>query len=248
MVIIGSTAIKFYFPDFPREPKDIDYLVSDKNMWDNIQGKEEYHENDVLWNYFIQKNIFPKYLYPDLLLTLKMSHLFWDINWEKHNFDVQFLLKKGCILNVPLFYELYKYWNKYHGKNKRSDLKMSSLDFFNNALKSPYDHDHLHTLIKDPPTYSKVLIGEVEVSEDKFNALSFEEKCDLVQEEVYIMAWERMPKLDYRVAYGRMLRKFIISHAPLFEAVFIIQNFKDLYKPKINYQKILENGSKKYRN
>jgi len=61
MVIIGSTAIKFYFPDFPREPRDVDYLVSDKNMWDNIQGKEEYHENDVLWNYFIQKNIFPKY-------------------------------------------------------------------------------------------------------------------------------------------------------------------------------------------
>ena len=27
MLIIGSTAIKNFFPDFPRNPKDLDYVV-----------------------------------------------------------------------------------------------------------------------------------------------------------------------------------------------------------------------------
>lgn len=238
MYIIGSHAIKHWYPDFKREPKDIDYLVNDKTMWDPIPGKEEYLENPVLWNHIKGYN---KYLEPNLLLTLKSSHLFWDLFWEKHMFDVQFLLNKGNKINKELFYKLYDYWNVYHSKNRRSDLKMTAEDFFDNALKCEHSHDWLHTLLNPIPTYTKILVdgAEVDVSENKFNNLTFEEKCSLVQEEVMIMAWERYPKLDYRVAYSRMLKKFIISHAPIWEAIFIIENFITLHKAPYNYFKVI---------
>jgi len=235
MVIIGSTAIKYYFPDFTREPKDLDYaVVSDI--------KKRGQDVEYLTNPVICEMQGEGYLSPELLYTLKMSHMFWDVNWEKHMYDIQFLKKKGCFLVTDLFYKLYDYWNTVHAKNKRSDLKMSSEDFFDNAVKCPHSHDYLHTLINPIPTYTKVLIGEVEVCESKFNQLSHEDKCSLVTEEVMVMAYERYSNKDYRIAYSKMLKKFIISHAPLWEAVFIIENYIELHKPKFNYLKTIENG------
>jgi len=241
MILIGSSAIKSHYTDFHREPKDIDYAIKGTEIKsDNTQSKRiEYLINPVLFDYVSPDETV---LSPNLLYTLKMSHLFWDINWDKHMYDLQFLKKKGCQLNLPAFLDLYLYWNEYHGKNTRSDLKMSAEDFFDNALKCDYAHDDIHTLLQATPTYTKVLIGEVEVGEDKFNDLSFDEKCDLVREEVMVMAWERYPKNDYRVAYSKMLKKFIISHAPIWEAIFIIENYITLHKPNINYFNIINNG------
>lgn len=245
IIIIGSTAIKYWFPDFKREPKDTD-IVTNEDSWikDYFQEngrKVELLENPILLKYHRDFNV---YLSPNMLYTLKVSHLFWDINWDKHLWDATFLKSKGCKLQLDLFYELYDYWNEYHGKNKRSDLKMSAEDFFDNAIKCPYEHDDLHTLIKNPPTFTKILVGEVEVSEHKFDQLSFEEKCDLVTEEVMIMAYERYTHLDYRIAYGRMLKKFLLNHAPLWEAIFIIESYPLLLKPKFNYIKQINDGLK----
>jgi hypothetical protein len=156
-------------------------------------------------------------------------------------FDVQFLNKKGCKLNMDLFNDLYKFWNTIHGKDKRSNLDMTANEFFDNAVKCSYSHDWLHTLIQNPPTYTKILKGEVDVDEEKFNNLSFEDKCNLVREEVYIMAFERFKNLDYRIAYSKMLKKFIMNHAPIWEAIFIIENYVELHKSKINFLKHLEN-------
>lgn len=237
MILIGSSAIKHWFSDFKRIPKDIDW-ISEKNDSKIIDGKRnEYLVNDIFKDYS------HPILLPNDLYTLKMSHLFWDINWEKHLFDVQFLKSKGCILDKELFYKLYNYWNTIHPKNKRSVLNMSAKDFFDNALKSEISHDFIHTLLKDVPTYTKILKdgAEVEVDENKFNLLSFEDKCSLVEEEVMVMAYERY-KVDYRHAYSKMLKKFIISHAPLWEAIFIIENYVELHKAKYNYIKKIEEG------
>lgn len=244
MIIIGSEAIKYWYRDFPRQPKDIDIVLSEGEEISLIGSytRIEKLKNPVLSLHYKSNN---KYLSPDFLYTLKMSHLFWDINWEKHMFDLQFLKKKGCKLHKDLFYDLYNYWNIYHPKNKRSDLKMSAADFFDNAVKCDYSHDDIHTLLNTIPTYTKVLVGEVEVGEDKFNYLNHDDKCALVVEEVMVMAWERFKSKDYRVAYSIMLKKFIISHAPLWEAIFIIENFIELHKPRFNYYDTINRGLEK---
>jgi hypothetical protein len=232
-ILIGSSAIKHHFPDFNREPKDIDYAVRVKRgRKDNI----EYLENPVLFE-FCDQEICP----PDILYTLKISHLFWNIGLDKHLFDVQFLKKKGCQINWELFYKLYDYWTLVHGKNKRSDLLMSSEKFFDNRIIFPVPHDDIHEiLIKHPyfkgqakPTYTKILVGEVEVSEELFNILTHAEKCNLVIEEVCVMSTERMFHSDYRVNYHRMLKKFLLNHAPLWEGVFM--NWIELHKPPFDY-------------
>lgn len=233
-LIIGSTAMKYYYPDFPRIPKDLD-IVSDRT----------YSENGIeyLYNPVLPKYQESGYLLPDLLLTLKVSHLFYDIKWEKHMFDVQFLLKKGCKINMQLFEELYAFWQEYHPKNHRSNLNMSAKEFFDNAIEpvEGLSHDELHLLINPNPTFQKVLIGEVLVSEDKFNNLSFEDKCNLVYEEVEIMAYERYRHMNHMIAYSKMLKKFIISHAPIWEALFIIENYILLHKARQNFIEKINN-------
>lgn len=233
-MIIGSTAIKHHFPDFHREPNDLD-VISDVEI--ESDKRVEYHNIPPLPRAAV--------ISPNDLYTLKMSHLFWDINWEKHMFDVQFLRKKGCVLDRKLFFRLYSFWCHKHGVPKRSNLNLKAEDFFDNALKE-YDHDHLHTLLRPTPTYLLVLKDgcEVEPDEHKFNALSHEQKCDLVQEEVMVMAFERRGNRNYRKAYSWMLKRFIIHHAPIWEAIFIIENYIELHRPLFNYFKTLEDGLK----
>lgn len=242
MFIIGSTALKELYPDFKREPKDLDIIYKGENkpelsiQVNNKNLKIELLRNDVLYDY-VKSNLSDGKLTGDVLLTLKCSHIFWDINWDKHMFDICFLLEKGNKIILSLFHDLYKQWDELHGKNYRSDLKMTKEDFFNNALNCPYDHDTLHTYIKFIPTYTKILKegAEVEVCEEKFKLLPHEDKISLVQEEVYIMAFERYSKLNYKAAYYKMLKKFIISHAPIWEAIFILENFRELDRPKFNF-------------
>ena len=241
-VIIGSTAIKSYFPDFPREPKDLDIVARPeqaeavKELWGQGKVKVEILENPI-----ILEKAQSIHLDPDLMLTLKMSHLAWDINWEKHMFDVQFLLNKGAKYDVAIFNELYEYWNQYHGKNKRSDLKMTAAEFFDNALKD-YDHDHLHTLINPVPTYTEMLRDgeEVDIDEKKFEAAPIEKKDSLIREEVYVMAFERFGRLHHRPAYSKMLKKYLISHAPMYVFLYAIENYIKLCRPEYDFIKVIE--------
>lgn len=239
MILIGSSAIKHWFPDFHREPKDVDYVVDSKRP---AKPGVEHLFNPVLCSLFNEGD---HMLSPGQLCTLKASHLCWDINWQKHMFDLQFLLKKGCKIDRDLFWRLYEYWNEYHGKNKRSDLKMTKEDFFTNKIN--YDtcqHDELHKILNPAPVYTTILKDgkEVELSEEKYNQLTKEQKLDLVREEVMVMAYERFKDLGFRIAYSRMLKKFIISHAPKFTLLFILENYIELHKPKINFIKQIDDG------
>lgn len=243
-MIIGSTAIKYWFPDFPREPKDLDLTTS------NLPGKYifpdkkvEYLKNNVLDEWYDKK--YPNnpitYCEPNELYTLKISHSLWSLengSFEKHLYDVQWLKEKGCKFIPELFYQLYTYWETIHGKNKRSNLEMSAEQFFDNVVNFPVEHDFLHTLLvqhdyfgnQNLPMYVKILKdgAEVDVSEEKFNKLTEKEKFNLVFEEVAVMSFERFGDIYYKKAYSRMLKKFILSHAPIWEATWIIQNHKEL--------------------
>src|SRR5690349_8776189 len=178
-LIIGSTAIKYYFPDFTRTPHDLDYVVEDKTLFKKEQGIE-YLENPVILKY--QKD---GYLSPSLMTSLKVSHLLWDINWDKHMYDLQFLLKKGYEWDLNLVRELREYWNEVLPKVRRSKLEQSKEEFFTNAVNNGVDeHDQLHLLIAEIPAYTKILKdgAEVELDFNKWDNLSFEEKCDVVSE------------------------------------------------------------------
>jgi hypothetical protein len=256
MLIIGSTALKHWYPyDNIREPKDIDFVTNDKNL-KSQQSLVEFLYNPVLYEERFKKywheveidGIKKNYINPTGLLTLKISHLFWDINWKKHMWDVQFLLDKCITYDIELLNELIKFWDDYLPKIRRSNLIMNKKDFFTNAIN--YDegeHDFLHTLINSTPMYTKLLADgkEVELEESKFHSLKFKEKLNVVREEVYVMAYERFKDVHHVVAYRKMLDKFIMIHAPQYIALFAIENYKELLTPNINFIKQIEDGLQK---
>lgn len=86
MLLIGSSAIKYHFPDFPRIPKDKDYAVNDKTL---LNSREiEYLYNPIIGHLIGVADI-------DTLYTLKISHVIgWEINWDKQ----MFILNKKLLL------------------------------------------------------------------------------------------------------------------------------------------------------
>lgn len=233
-ILIGSRAIKSWFPDFPREPKDWDYIGT-RTQFEN-KPHTEYHSNPIFRSY--KRSI----MGPDDLFTLKISHLFWDTNWDKHIYDVMFLRDKGCILKRDLFDKLYKHWKEELPKIKKSNLKLKPEEFFDNAIKCPIPHDDIHEILNPNPTYKKILVGDgtVATSDEKFESLSHEEKMDLIREECMVMAYERLGGRDFRSAYKWMLKKLILNHLPLEQGLFAILNYKELHLPTINYVKEIE--------
>ena len=242
MIIIGSTAIKKLFPDFPREPKDLDIAIESKKGYNVRNSKEvEYLVNPVLVNWIWSNGYLRTEINADELLTLKMSHILYDINWDKHMFDIQFLLDKGAKKIEPLYNDLVKFWKEHLPYNKRSDLTLEKEEFFDNNINnnSEYEHDFIHTLLNPTPLYTKVLMDgkSVELDPDKFDALTHEEKIWFIKEEVMVMAWERFKRAPYPIAYALMLKKFIRQHIPLFALDFAIYNYKELIKLPHNYIK-----------
>ena len=198
MYVTGSTAIRHWFPDFPRDPVDLDFFVDEKGLKSlNKQDKIEYLYNPIICDR-MRLGKHKHYTTPELLLTNLMSHIFWHDDYrtfEKHMFSIQFLLDRGVEFSKKLFYELYNWWPEIHGKNRRSDLNLSSDKFFDNAINpgQVISHDELHYLILEEgqePAYKQILIGEVLTCDDKFNNLSYEEKIKIVQEETYAMSFE----------------------------------------------------------
>lgn len=242
-LIIGSTALKYWFPkDYPREPKDFDIAV------ESFDGLKEDPDVEYLVNPVILKYQPLGYINPAYLLTLKMSHLFWDINWKKHMYDVQFLLDKGYRYDENILNELIEYWEETKPKIRRSNLSMSAKDFFDNAVnKDDQEHDALHALLNPVPMYTKILKDgcEVELDEEKWKNLSFEEKCDVVFEETAVMAYERFPDKNYSIGYKKQLKANIIRHFPKYIAIFAIVNYKKVLKPKFNFEKTIKDGQEK---
>jgi hypothetical protein len=73
--------------------------------------------------------------------------------------------------------------------------------------------------------------------------LTYKEKCNLVKEEVMVMAWERGRKTEnYFTAYTWMFKRFFMHHAPIWEAKFIIENWTQLCVPTFDYFKTINNG------
>lgn len=153
--------------------------------------------------------------------------------------DIQFLLKKGCALNIPYIKEQLEFWKIYLPKVHRSDLTMTKEEFFNNAVNdNTEEHDNLHLKLVDYPAYKKLLKedSEVELDENKWTNLSFKEKCDVVYEETAVMAFERYsPKLYYKASFNKQLKDNIIKHFPFYIAVFAIENYIELSNPQQNY-------------
>jgi len=225
-LIIGSTAIKHWYHDFKRVPKDLDLICADGVSTKDVERLwiSEFQE-------LIDINFDESYLDPNLLLTLKLSHLGWDILWEKHVSDVEFLFSKGCMPDRGVYERLVKGWIQKHGKKWASLKGKDSTTFFEDAVKRKYNHDSIHeaVAIYDKPLYERLVYEGVSCSERGFEQLNWTDKILLVKEEVWVTALERyiIPtdfKCSITAAYQKSLKKLATTMSSGWFKWFILSN------------------------
>jgi hypothetical protein len=234
-ILVGSQAIKHWFSDFSRTPKDFDYISDEPKA-----PGEDSHWNDGV------AALAAKYpdpiACPDALATLKYSHAFWQIggpeNWKKHMFDYWFLTtKKGAKVDMDLFPALYDAFTKIHGP-KRAKLSEQNEMFFKKTVERKYVHDSLHEAMKfyDEPMFQKIKVdkSKAAVSRKMFEELSHEDQLKCALEEIYVVALERflIPadfKMHPKSARQEALRLLITSMTKGFFAEFMVTNWNELF-------------------
>lgn len=246
-LIYGSTAIKYWFPDF-REPKDLD-IISDYYIKDN---KNE----DISWiDEFLYLKVWNKdkvYVDPNFLYTIKISHLSWNIwNWDKHMRDAIFLKEKWCSVDYEFYKLLMRWWNRVHWK-KRVKMWVQNNCFFKKNIIRKYDHDWLHEQYSfyDRPLNEQIRedLNSPLCSEKLWNKLSYDDKLKCALEELYVLTTERYIFIDnpYKLEFAKtkMLKQMIISTTSGWFNLFLKENFNELrlLNPphiinKINYLK-----------
>lgn len=180
-LIYGSSAIKHHFPDYNREPKDIDIITSVESKFklnlDSIKTIEQYYLPE--FDYIFQRNKDKLYVDANFLYTIKMSHLSWNINWDKHMKDAIFLKENGCKLDKELYTPLILAWGRIHGK-KSVKMNVENDVFFKENIKRKYNHEFLHEQFAyyDRPLNERIRKdwNSPLCSEELWNLLSEEDK------------------------------------------------------------------------
>lgn len=229
VMLIGSKAAKHWFPEF-REPHDTDY-ISEEEI-DNTDSKFcpsfakviEKYPNDSIAN-------------PQVLYTLKVSHAFWDIHWEKTMADIRFFQSKKITLDEELFTHLYHDCELRYGK-KQAYLNKSNDDFFKDGVTRKYVHDDIHAAMAfyDRPLYHRIKKDQDKAltSGDLFLQLSHEDKIKLCQEEIYVTALERFiipanfERLTPFKSYLDACKLLITSMTKGWFPKFIVENWIDI--------------------
>lgn len=238
-MIFGSTAIKFWFPDFNREPKDLDLMTQGKS------SREIEHLYIPEFEYIFENNSNPDYCDPNFLYTIKVSHLAWELknnSWDKHMHDAIFLKEKGCTLDKELFISLYNRWSLMHGK-KHVKMNVDNSDFFKETIYRRYNHEELHEHFA---FYSRPLNEKIRkdiksplCSEELWNNLTFDDKLKCTLEEIFVLTSERFIFIDkplpIKFARVKTLKHMIASTTSGWFNLFLIQNFKELISLEQEY-------------
>lgn len=233
-LITGSTAIRHWFPDFPREPKDRD-MWSDSHVPGGVA--------DVMWDPRLSELLDftgVRYATPDEILSIKISHSPYSLkngSWAKHMHDIVWLQDHGA-QEIPSWYPVLKpIWEDMHGA-KKVNLNQESGAFFTDAVTRIYVHDSIHDTVShyERPLWMEVLRDGQDVLMDmrKVWSLSTEDQIMLFREEVYatalerwlIPAWHESREFSPTMAYMWALKKTITSLTKGESSLFMIRNYR----------------------
>jgi len=237
-IIFGSTAIKHWFPDF-REPKDLDVIDTELDYLKYPKGSNEVFNSPTLSTLAPQE-----YLGKDLLLTIKIAHLSWDIKWDKHMADVQFLLSKDCKLDRVFYHFIFNDFQNVHGK-KQVHMDVPETDFFTQSITRSIPHDELHELVKlsSEPMHKLIRedLSKPYCSESLFNQLSEDERLMCAVEEVFVIALERYSDYPIKISRYKALKQLITSMTTGWFNIYLIVNFKKIMEFPLDKLKEIRN-------
>lgn len=235
-ILIGSHAIKHWFSDFPREPKDIDYICPEPSK---EKGVEHHWNKSFECFYDIFNDAKMNVASPWFLYTLKVSHSFFDVHWGKTLRDIVFLQSKGYnACDEEMFVSFYAEWELKHGK-KRAFLAEKNEDFFKTNVKRKYVHDSIHEAVAlyDRPMFERVKddLSKAFVSKKRFMELLEDDKDKLCLEEIHVIALERflIPRnfqMNPKSARLEAAKILITSATKGWFPKYLVENFRRLHE------------------
>ena len=224
-MIIGSTAMRHWFPTF-RQPQDLDIATESTSACPSV----EHH-----WvPSFSKLQAIDSYVIPSHLMTIKLSHLNYDINWDKHMKDYLFLKHNKVTPDYDLLPLLQQDFANYHG-SKRINLNKPVSEFFTSTVTRRYDHDELHELLchYDRPLHERIRpdLSKAYCSSDLFFSMSHSLQLLCAIEEAYVIAYERFLSRSYMPfnhAKAVALKYMITNLTSGWFNQFLIENFHEL--------------------
>jgi hypothetical protein len=196
-------------PESIKETENITTLFNIKNQDDffNTKNVEILNANNSIAlteyiNFDTQNGLLGnglRYASPEVLLSLKKSHINFPIKFEKHIKDYNFLLnflKEDKLEKITTIN--FQETEKRLGKLKTPSLMKSNMNFFgqsNGYVKYFYIHDDIHKVMAhyDKPVYEYMQVDPLSAwcEKDMWNQFTFEKKAKCVLEEAYVIALER---------------------------------------------------------
>lgn len=181
------------------------------------------------------------------LLTIKLSHLPYDIFWHKHRNDYLVFKKHGGRINEPLYNLLKAHWKDVHNNKPYLSLYRTKDSFFDDFVKKEFDHDYLHELVAYPnePVYKSCLKDgqEVAIDHNKFLSLHFDQQVKMFREEVNVIMCERwlIPTREkgtilFNDAYSRSVHKTVTALTKGWASYFMCENIELFIRP--NYEEV----------
>lgn len=234
MIIVGSKALKYRFPERKIEHKDVDViayyedvsklkdrLVPEKitsTKWAvtffNIQNRDEIFDkpnveiliadnSEALRKYIVYQKLKASdelFALPEVLYSLKKSHIHFPIKFDKHISDYIFLDRYFASSDILKDITKLKFIET---EERLGKLKTPSLDkavdkFFDQSksyVKSYFIHDDMHKAVAhyEEPLYLRMQVDKTKAKCEKhlWETFTFEDKCKCVLEEAYVIALER---------------------------------------------------------
>lgn len=231
-MLIGSQVLKHWYSDFYREPVDSDYLGD----YNSKSDKEEVLCIPPLSEFFAKRRVhsIDHEMMPDIIYTLKCSHIMFDVNWIKHTNDIRWLqTNTDCSIILSLYYDLVQYFKTIH-RRVEPDFSKSKEEFFSDKVERELDHDQLHIHIANElglkePTYKQFSNDEsVELDMDKIIKIDTDVKIQLVKEEILVIACERFMNYGVKTAYMKAAKVCITRLFPIELVTIITPHIKDV--------------------
>lgn len=230
MILTGSTRLKQLFPNYPHEPKDLDYFVSER-----IDGKDSFCDlNSKPIVEYLYNPVFTQELDGDDLFTLKISHIPFTERSKpekflKHLSHVKFLEENGCKLKPELLSKLVEFWKEIKVR-KEPNFELDNDNFFQDKVQREITHDELHEFFKfgDSPAFNLIKSDKSKAAIDLnlWENLDHEHKIIIVLEEIFTLSYERGKDLLDRSSIMESYRSLVCSLLPLELAIFSVINHK----------------------
>lgn len=231
MLIVGSSALNFHFPELQRQVKDIDVIGYQDDIdfliktlspekvrhtenlttligikykskifhTDNVEVLNATNSESLKQYLSLENKQEISFASPQILLSLKKSHIHFPIKFHKHIKDYNFLidtLKEDKLHTITKIN--FKETELRYGKLKTPSLKKSTRKFFDQSegyVTYFYVHDDIHKVMShyDRPIYEDMQTNSESAwcQKEIWNNFSFEKKAKCVLEEAYVIALER---------------------------------------------------------